>query len=139
LQLERRVTDLETRTENATAKSAELVSPEEEKKLVDRLLNRREPKYRILFNSWRLDASISEGILRIIRDRELQQGLLMYDTLHAKPEARNSLMNERRVAKELANFNLVSILGERRMRELTAAENEVRSEMKNHLRELVGD
>ncbi|WP_147263764.1 hypothetical protein [Roseimicrobium gellanilyticum] len=119
------------------AEVASRMTRERQVQLMDSHMQMRDAGYRQLFSSWNLDETTVTKTLTIIRDREAR--LLEKKLHHMKegPSYTSTFLKEQKLERELAEMELVILLGQERFNELTSREAEMDAEVQAQAREIM--
>lgn len=117
-----RLEEATRRSDESGKKLANHLTPEYRAKLVDFMMNRRASEYEALFNSWRIDESVKQSILTLIRERELRMQEHGATMLAGGHTTRSDFRSKKEIEEAMSELQLTHLLGKERFNELDRLE-----------------
>lgn len=108
------------------AKTAVKISPEMRRQSRDRIILRREPKYRELFETWDLDATTVDKVLAVIRERETRIHEALYTSMESG--APTDYVDTKRMEQRRAAGQIIDLVGDDHYAELAQMESGIAAE-----------
>ncbi|MCB1086460.1 MAG: hypothetical protein KDM63_05405 [Verrucomicrobiae bacterium] len=108
-------------------------TPEMDRNTIERVNQAREPQYRALFASWRLDEKTINSALEIIYERELRMMENTTKFFHLERSYSNEYKARRKAEEATAELLLITLLGSERFNELSQLEEDRFSKFKQSL------
>lgn len=133
----RRSQEIEARLNASMARNAKSLTPERIRLIVDAVMQSRGPRYHALFESWHLDPSTTDNVLKVIRERETRVNELQRTLRQTGVSGRRDFLENHNIERELANIQLNILLGENRFKELALAESEMEAAMRAEAQKLL--
>ena len=110
------------------AEVAAKTTPELRREVIDSMMKGREPGYRALFASWELDPATSQQVLEIVFARELQKREALHDHDREGLAGGRKFVNAVEAETKWAEAQLVLLLGQDRLLQLSRLEGRMESE-----------